>query len=224
MDFCASAADTSLFVFCSKHVTLYLLIYVDDVLLIGNSQSAIHNCFQELSRHFSLKDLGSTTFFLGIQLLRHSNGVLLSQRQYITDLLQQSHMDAAKPISSPMVVHPKLTRHDGSPLTYPTKYWGVAGTLQYVAITRPDISFVVSKVSQFLQAPTDVHWATVKRILRYLKHTIMHGLHISRTSSTSLTLHAFSDADWAGCPDDRRSTSGFSIYLGPNLIAWSSHK
>ncbi|XP_019053562.1 PREDICTED: uncharacterized protein LOC109114807 [Nelumbo nucifera] len=127
-------------------------------------------------------------------------------------------MDAAKPISSPMVVHPKLTRHDGSPLADPTEYRSIVGTLQYVAITHPDISFVVSKVSQFLQAPTDDHWAAMKRILRYLKHTIMHGLNLSWTSSTSLTLHAFFDADWAGYPDDRRSIEGFAIYLGPNLI------
>ncbi|XP_010253004.1 PREDICTED: uncharacterized protein LOC104594416 [Nelumbo nucifera] len=147
MGFRVSAADTYLFVFCSKHVTLYLLIYVDDALLIGNSQSAIHNCIQELSRHFSLKDLGPIAFFLGVQLLRYSNGVLLSQRQYITGMLQRSHMDAAKLISSPMAIHPKLTRHDGSPLPDPTEYRSIVGVLEYVAITRLDISFVVSKTT-----------------------------------------------------------------------------
>jgi hypothetical protein len=89
-------------------------------------------------------------------------------------------------------------------------------------ITRPDIAFAVNKVSQFMHAPTDIHWATVKRILRYLKGTSDHG--ITLNPAKNFQLFAYCDADWAGCPDDRRSTTGYCIYLGSNLLSWSSKK
>lgn len=91
-----------------------------------------------------------------------------------------------------------------------------------MTITRPDISFAVNRVCQFIQAPTDTHWEAVKRILRYIKGSVDQGLRIHK--SNSLNLHALSDADWAGCPDDRRSTNGFAVFLGSNLVSWSSRK
>lgn len=94
--------------------------------------------------------------------------------------------------------------------------------MQYATLTRPDISFAVNKVSQFLQAPTTNHWGAVKRILRYLNGTLSHGITLQPVSSFSL--NAYSDADWAGSLDDRRSTSGFCVYLGPNIISWGSKK
>jgi hypothetical protein len=89
-------------------------------------------------------------------------------------------------------------------------------------VTRPDLTFAVNKASQFMFEPTDDHWQMVKRILRYIKGTLSLGLTFQPGSH--LALHAYSDADWAGCPDDRRSTTGFAVYLGPNLISWSSKK
>jgi histone deacetylase 1/2 len=123
-----------------------------------------------------------------------------------------------------MSVTEKLSRHDGQLLSPEdtTRYRSVVGALQYLMLTRPDIAFSVNKVCQFLQTPTEVHWTAVKRILRYLKHTSALGLHIQKSSS--LLLSGFSDADWAGCPDDRRSTGGHAVFLGGNLVAWSSRK
>lgn len=96
------------------------------------------------------------------------------------------------------------------------------GALQYLTNTRPDISFVVNKLSQFLSAPTSVHWQVVKRLFRYLKGTRHHGLHIKY--SCHLTLLGFSDADWGSCPDNRRSTGGYYVFLGDSLVNWSSRK
>ena len=103
-----------------------------------------------------------------------------------------------------------------------TEYRSIVGGLQYLTITRPDLSFAVNRVCQYLHSPTNVHWSAVKRILRYVRLTVSYGLHLRPSSSAVLS--AFSDADWAGCPDDRRSKGGYAVFLGPNLIAWSARK
>jgi len=131
-------------------------------------------------------------------------------------------MSGAKPISTPMAVSPALSKYDGDPLPDPFLFRSVVGALQYVTITRPDIAFAVNRVSQFMHNPTMSHWSAVKRILRYLKGSLQSGIHIR--ASSDLTLHAYSDSDWAGCPDDRKSTTGYLVFLGPNLISWSSKK
>jgi histone deacetylase 1/2 len=103
-----------------------------------------------------------------------------------------------------------------------TRYKSIVGALQYLTITRPDLAFAVNKVCQYLHSPTTEHWTAVKRILRYVRGTSNVGLKIMK--SPSLMLSAFSDADWAGDVDDRRSTGGFAIFCGPNLISWSARK
>jgi histone deacetylase 1/2 len=123
-----------------------------------------------------------------------------------------------------MSVTDKLGRDSGTPLSSEDafKYRSMVGGLQYLTLTRPDISYSVNKVCQFLSAPTDVHWEEVKRILRYIKGTVSTGHKIRRSSSSLLSV--FTDADWAGCTDDRRSTGGFAVFFGSNLISWSSRK
>jgi histone deacetylase 1/2 len=103
-----------------------------------------------------------------------------------------------------------------------TRYRSIVGALQYLTLTRPDIAFSVNKVCQYLHSPTTVHWTAVKRILRYIKGTVSLGLSFKRSFSTLVS--AFSDADWAGCVDDRGSTGGFAVFFGPNLISWSARK
>ena len=128
----------------------------------------------------------------------------------------------AKPISSLMSNTKPLSAFDGAIFPNLTLFHSTIGSLQYLSITRPDLSFAVNCVCQFMHRPTTTYWQVVKRILRYLKHTISHGLLLKHSSSTRFG--AFFDVDWAGCPDDRKSTSGFCVYLGDNLISWSSKK
>lgn len=130
-------------------------------------------------------------------------------------------MEGAKPCSTP-ISSGTLSRADGSSLQDPTQYRQILGALQYLSFTRPDICYAVNKVCQFMHLPSDAHWMTVKRILRYLKHTIHYGLQLRRQNPFRLS--AYSDADWAGCPDDRRSTGGYGIFFGQNLISWTCRK
>ena len=161
-------------------------------------------------------------FFLGVEVSQTAAGIHLCRQRYISDILKRANMSLAKPITSPMSSSATFSKFDGVKFDDATLYRSVVGALQYLSITRPNIAFTVNKVSQFMNEPQDTHWSAIKRILCYLKHTIDHGLFIKKCSSNQL--FAFSDADWAGCPDDIRSTSGFCIFLGSNLLSWSSKK
>ncbi|RVW94165.1 Retrovirus-related Pol polyprotein from transposon RE1 [Vitis vinifera] len=197
-------------------------VYVDDIIITGNNVEAAQTFIQQLSQRFSLKDLGPLTYFLGVEVTSHTNGLFLSQRKYIADLLNRTHMTEAKPAPTPLATSPILTLQSGTPLSDPTEYRTVVGSLQYLSLTRPDIAYTVNKLSQFMHQPTSDHWNAVKRLLRYLCGTLDHGITLRRTSP--LALHAFSDSDWAGNKDDFTSTSAYIIYLGHNPISWSSKK
>ncbi|XP_062161906.1 uncharacterized mitochondrial protein AtMg00810-like [Alnus glutinosa] len=130
-------------------------------------------------------------------------------------------MIGAKPCNTPCSFGSKLSGFEGSPLIDPAEYRSIVGGLQYCTLTWPDISFSINQLCQFMHSPTDKHWAAAKRVLRYLKATIDHGIHYSKSS---LQLNAYCDSDWAGSPNDRRSTSGFAVFLGSSLISWSTKK
>ncbi|KAL5567373.1 hypothetical protein UlMin_030537 [Ulmus minor] len=130
-------------------------------------------------------------------------------------------MTEAKHLATPAATK-QLSLYDGDPFPDETLYRSTVGALQYILFTRPDIAFSVNKVCQFMHKPTEVHWQAVKRILRYLAGIINHGICFNATPNTTLT--AFTDADYASSPDDRRSTGGFCVYLGDNLVSWSCSK
>ncbi|XP_051211820.1 uncharacterized mitochondrial protein AtMg00810-like [Lolium perenne] len=186
--------------------------------------AAVDRVVATLSGTFPIKDLGRLDYFLGIEVSYNPRGMVLTQRKYALDLLHRANMEHCRAVTTPLSSTDKLSRHTGDPLGPADvfSYRSLVGGLQYLTLTRPDLSFAVNKVYQFLSQPTTVHYEAVKRILRYVKGTISTGLHLQRTTSTALDI--YTDADWAGCPDDHRSTRGFAIFLGGNLVSWSSRK
>ncbi|KAF2284921.1 hypothetical protein GH714_032553 [Hevea brasiliensis] len=214
-------ADPSLFVMHTSTGVLVLLIYVDDMLLTGSSMALVQNFLQVLSKEFSMKDLGPLHHFLGIQIQSTDSGLQLNQTRYAYSILERAQMVDCQPMPTPLVQrHDAVT--DPTPVADPTFFRGLVGSLQYLTLTRPDLSYSVNYISQFMHSPTLSHLKYVRRILRYLKGTIHFGLFFKK--DTSLVLSAFSDADWAGCPTTRRSTTGYCTFLGCNIISWCAKK
>lgn len=142
-----SHPDTSLFVLKTKGHLMYLLIYVDDIIITGDNDDMVHMFVHLLSQQFSLKDLGKLSYFLSVEVLLNAHGILLSQQRYIMELLAWTNMTNAKPIATPLLTTPPITLHSGSTLSDPTEYRIIVRSLQYFHIMRPDIAFTVNKLS-----------------------------------------------------------------------------
>nr|XP_020196891.1 uncharacterized mitochondrial protein AtMg00810-like [Aegilops tauschii subsp. strangulata] len=204
------------------HATAYLLLYVDDIILTASSPTLLQQITARLGTEFALKDLGALHYFLGIEVVRRATGFFLHQQKYAYELLERAGMLNCKPASTPVDTKAKVSAVEGSPASDAPFYRSIVGALQYLTLTRPDIQYAGQQVCLHMHAPRDTHWALVKRILRYIRGTTAMGLTLTASPDTSLV--AYSDADWAGCPDTRRSTSGYCVYLGPSLISWSSKR
>ena len=219
--FTTSKVDTSLFILSIGADIFYLLVYVDDILLTGSNSAMLHRLIQLLSLEFKLRELRDVHYFLGIEVQPTAMGLLLRQHKYILDILTRAGMTSCKPVDTPISTS-KVTILSDSLFSDPTRFRQIMGALQYLTFTRLDICFDVNRVCQFMHAPTDSHWGVVKRILRYLRGTTTYGLHITRSSS--FALHGFTDADWAGSTDDRKSTGAYLVIFGQTPISWKSSK
>ncbi|XP_062103271.1 uncharacterized mitochondrial protein AtMg00810-like [Humulus lupulus] len=211
-----------MFTYCHSAAVLVVLVYVNDIILTGSSSSSMTKVLSDLGSHFAIKDLGQLHYFLGIQVHYSTSGLHLTQHKYIQDLLHRVELLDSKVFHTPMTTATVLFAHDGTPLPDGTQYRSIVGALQYCTLTRPDISFAVNRVFQYMHSPSDTHWQAVKCILRYLKGTAHHGLLLQPCSDFNLLCYI--DAAWASCPDDRRSIGAYCIFLGHNLISWSSSK
>ncbi|KAJ9558252.1 hypothetical protein OSB04_012866 [Centaurea solstitialis] len=217
-----SRCDNSLFIYCNGDDVAYLLLYVDDILLTTSSEIFRQVIISKLSKEFAMKDLGPLNYFLGISVTHHASGLFLSQKKYAAEIIARAKMSSCNPTSTPLDTGSKLSASSGLPVQDPTLYRSLAGALQYLTFTRPDISYAVQQVCLFMHDPREPHMQALRRILRYLQGTLHLGLHLHRSTTTGLI--AYTDADWGGCPDTRRSTSGYCVFLGDNLLSWSSKR
>ncbi|XP_039170468.1 uncharacterized mitochondrial protein AtMg00810-like [Eucalyptus grandis] len=220
--FVCSSTDPSLFILRNGQDTVLLLLYVDDIVLTGSSPSLLSSLIHSLSLQFHMKDPGYLHYFLGIEAKRNSTDLFLCQTKYAIDLLTRAQMIDCKPISTPLSQRPYILQSDSIPLSNPLEYRSLVGGLQYLTLTHPDIAYATNMLCQKMQQPTIADFNNLKRVLRYVKGTISCGIFLHSRSSKQL--YGFSDADWAGCTETRRSTTGFCTFLGSNLISWTAKK
>ncbi|KAM2104654.1 hypothetical protein ACFX1R_015231 [Malus domestica] len=217
-----STVDYSLFTCTTAHSITVVLIYVDDMIITGNNHEAIQRLKQFLHHQFRIKDLGPLKYFLGIEVARSQQGISISQRKYILDILDDAGLLGACPVDFPMEQDLKLRPTDGELLKDPTRYRRIVGRLIYLTITRPDITFSVQNLSQFMNQPRKPHLEAAIRVLKYLKGTPGQGLFFPSTDA--LQLSGYCDASWASCLTTRRSVTGYCVFLGKSLISWKTKK
>ncbi|KAL0412091.1 UNVERIFIED_CONTAM: Retrovirus-related Pol polyprotein from transposon RE2 [Sesamum latifolium] len=217
-----SSHDHCLFTMHTASSFLALIVYVDDVLLTGDSLANLSAVKQYLDDLFTIKDLGQAKFFLGLELARSAHGTFITQKKYLMDIIHDCQLDEARPTATLLPAGIKFDASTGPVLAFPDRYRRLIGRLLYLGFSRPDISFAVQQLNQFLQNPREPHWDASIHLVRYLKGTSSLGLFFGTDSP--LTLSAFSDSDWACCLDSRRSFTGYCIFLGESLISWKTKK
>lgn len=206
-----------------------ILVYVDDLIIVTSDQESMEMAKKMLRKHFEMKDMGELHYILGIEVTRRSDGSLdMSQKKYIKEILEEFGMIDCRPVATPIDIYVPLTKAF-CPATSEEKkdmegvpYRRLVGKLMYLAqATRPDLSFVVSRLGQFASNPGRPHWVAAKRVLRYLKGTMDYEFLIDRQGEDIV---AYSDSDYAGCKDDRKSTTGYVIQFGSTPVIWKSNK
>lgn len=186
-----------------------------------NCPQFLSSLITQLSATFELKDLGPLHYFLGLQITRSSKGLFLNQTKYAQDLLLKLNMHSSKPARTPYALNLKLVPNEGSVLSNPNEYRSLVCSFHYLIFTRPDLSFAMQQVRQFMFFPIDVCLVAAKHILKYRNGTLNFGIFLQ---PSPLFLSAFFYSNWARYPYDRRSTIGYKVYLGFNPITWSAEK
>ncbi|KAE8733549.1 hypothetical protein F3Y22_tig00001120pilonHSYRG00173 [Hibiscus syriacus] len=215
-------ADSSLFVKANEGKLAIVLVYVDDLIITGDDEAEILQTKENLSVRFQMKELGQLKHFLGLEVDRTHEGIFLCQQKYAKDLLKRFGMLECKSTSTPMEPNIKMCAHEGKDLEDATMYRQLVGSLIYLTLTRPDISYAVGVMSRYMQNPKKPHLEAVRRILRYVKNTIDYGLLYKKGEDCKLV--GYCDADYAGDHDTRRSTTGYVFKLGSGTISWCSKR
>ena len=223
--FVQSIADPCLFTKSVNGEIIYLLVWVDDIVLASSDPQLMANTKSHLSQEFRMKDLGQLNHFLGIDFNRSNGQISMSQEEYIEKILKKFGMSDCKPRGTPCEANPNAYENEDDEVVDQTSYREMIGSLIYAMVcTRPNLSYAVTKLSQHLACPTAADLTMLKHVFRYLKKTSNYCLTYSK-SSTDLQIFAFCDADWAASKD-RRSISGYCVSLNVNgpLISWKSKR
>ncbi|KAH7351616.1 hypothetical protein KP509_19G006000 [Ceratopteris richardii] len=199
-----------------------MCIYVDDIILTGTDEKGIQSLKKKMEKEFKISDLGDLSYFLGMEIAYTQHGVYVTQERYLKNLLIKFKMDDCRVAPTPMEVNHKLSRYGREEFKDMKLYQSLVGSLIYATLTRPDLSYAVGVLSQFMHCPRKEHWVARQRVLRYIKGTLKEGLYYGFTSDTNIKI--YSDRDWAGNLDDMRSTYGYLCYVGDKLISWCSKK
>ncbi|RDX63730.1 putative mitochondrial protein, partial [Mucuna pruriens] len=199
-----------------------LIVYVDDIVITGNG-AKISQLKKYLFSHFQMKDLGSLKYFLVIEVAQLKDKIVISQRKYVLGILKETSMIDYRLVDSPRDPNIKLTSDQGDPYLDLERYQRLGRKLIYLTITRPNISFAIGVVSQFLQAPhTNYHSDLMVHILKYIKKDPGQGLLYEDKGNTQVTNYC--GVDWVESPIDRCFTTWYCIFIGDNIVSWKSKK
>jgi len=212
-----SKNDYSLFINKSSTDITIAVVYVDDIMLTGSSSAEIAHVKQHFHSLFGIKDLGKLHYFLGLEVSYIPQGIVLSQKKFTLEFLKDGNLPSSRPVLTPLPSNYKLTPDEGDLLTDPTYYRAMVGKLNFLTHTRPDLSFAVQVLSQFMQQPHTSHLTALQHTLRYIQGTIGQGILLKATDQ--ITLQAYSDSNWAACPYSRRSVTGYIILFGSSPIS-----
>ena len=221
-NFSRGNVDTTLFIKRNQNDMLVIQIYVDDIIFGSTNESLCQDFAKLMQGEFEMSMMGELTFFLGLQIKQSKEGISITQSKYTKELLKRFGMENSKPIGTPMSPSCKLDKDEEGKCVDLKYYRGMIGSLLYLTASRPDIMFSVCLCARFQSNPKESHLNAVKRILRYLNGTQTLGLWYSKDSLIDLL--GYSDADFAGCRLDRKSTSGTCQFFKVNLISWFSKK
>ncbi|XP_021734151.1 uncharacterized protein LOC110700876 [Chenopodium quinoa] len=199
-----------------------ILVYVDDLLITGDDDYYITVLKQQLDIEFTTKDLGEMRYFLGLEVSKTSKGTLLNQRKYVFDVLDYTGLSNCTPATAPFPKHVKLSTHEGIIMNDPEKYRSLIGKLLYLNLSRPNISFSVQQLSQFMSCPREPHWQAALHVVKYLKGTSDWGLFYPNNSPFRMV--DYCDADNGSCTFSGRSLTGYCIFLGACLVSWKTKK
>ena len=224
MGFQKSAADECIYTGKINGDLVLLAVYVDDIILASKKEQTINKTKEVFAKRFAVKDMGPLHYFLGVRVVQNQHSVWLGQDKYAREILDRFNMKDCKPMSTPMEASAKPQRATEDSEKFDKRiYQSAIGSLLYIAnATRPDLSQAVNRMASYCNEPTSVHWRMVKRIMRYLKGTINLGIMYQREINPELV--AYSDSDYAGDIDTRRSTSGYVSLKNGAPIAWKSKK
>lgn len=206
----------------SQGMFLLVCLYVDDLIFTGNDETLFRSFKHSMMKEFDMTDLGRMRYFLGLEVLQRSDGIFVCQKKYAQEVLERFNMADCNAVFNPIVPGFKLDKDSASMAVDNTLYMQMVGSLMYLTSTRPDIMFVVSLLSRYLAHPTDIHLQAVKRVLRYIKGTLTYGIFYKQVGNKELL--AYTDSDYAGDLEDRKSTSGFLFSLSSAAVSWSSKK
>lgn len=214
--------DYSLFSFTKGDKEVRVLVYVDDLILATNSMEILSQFKSYLSQCFKMKDLGKLRYFLGIEVARSEEGMVLSQRKYTLDLIADVGLNNARPAATPVEQNHNLAADKSPLMPDPKQYRRLVGRLVYLANTRPELCYAIHLLSQFMKAPREDHWHAAIRVVKFLKGCPGQGILLS--SNPDLEVSLYVDADWSNCRTSRRSLSAYVVFLGGSPVCWKTKK
>jgi hypothetical protein len=229
LDYKRLESDRSVYIYAKNGILVLIPIFIDDITLASNSQTTLDNTVEELASHFKLRDLGETSFLLGIKITRDipNHSISLSQHQYIVDMLDKYGFSTCTSISTPMDPGLQLTKTttlstEDKEFMSKVPYISAVGSLMYLAhSTRPDITYAVGVLARYSSNPSPIHWKAVKHLFRYLQGTKDYQL-VYKPSDCKELFVTYSDANHGGCKDSAKSTGGYVIMVGTGAVSWSS--